>query len=93
MVKFIEDENERENADGVKGILISVGKSNPNKSIYDKYVKRGIDKAVEISINKIKDLSHNVSTKEEIAQVAGISAGTRSRLLLYCTAEADALRG
>jgi chaperonin GroEL len=43
-------------------------------------MKRGIDKAVEISINKIKDLSHNVSTKEEIAQVAGISAGNNSEI-------------
>ena len=43
-------------------------------------MKRGIDKAVEISINKIKDLSHPVSTKEEIAQVAGISAGNNSEI-------------
>ena len=49
MVKFIEDENELENADGVKGILISVGKSNPNKSFYDNYVKRGIDKALSFA--------------------------------------------
>ncbi|MBR6127363.1 chaperonin GroEL [bacterium] len=43
-------------------------------------MKRGIDKAVEISINKIKNLSHPVSTKEEIAQVAGISAGNNSEI-------------
>ena len=43
-------------------------------------MKRGIDKAVEISVNKIKDLSHTVSTKEEIAQVAGISAGNNSEI-------------
>ena len=43
-------------------------------------MKRGIDKAVDISINKIKDLSHPVSTKEEIAQVAGISAGNNSEI-------------
>ncbi len=43
-------------------------------------MKRGIDKAVEIAISKIKDLSHNVSTKEEIAQVAGISAGNNSEI-------------
>ena len=41
---------------------------------------RGIDKAVEISINKIKDLSRPVNTKEEIAQVAGISAGNNSEI-------------
>ena len=43
-------------------------------------MKRGIDKAVEIAISKIKDLSHPVSTKEEIAQVAGISAGNNSEI-------------
>ena len=43
-------------------------------------IKRGIDKAVEISINKIKDLSKPVNTKEEIAQVAGISAGNNSEI-------------
>lgn len=49
MVKFIEDENEPENADGVKGRLIPIGKSNPDKSIYDKYVKRGIDKTLSFA--------------------------------------------
>ena len=43
-------------------------------------IKRGIDKAVNISINKIKDLSKPVNTKEEIAQVAGISAGNNSEI-------------
>ncbi|MBQ7125955.1 chaperonin GroEL [bacterium] len=43
-------------------------------------MKRGIDKAVEISINKIRDLSRPVNTKEEIAQVAGISAGNNSEI-------------
>ena len=43
-------------------------------------MKRGIDKAVDIAINKIRDLSKSVSTKEEIAQVAGISAGNNSEI-------------
>ena len=43
-------------------------------------MKRGIDKAVEISINKVRDLSRPVNTKEEIAQVAGISAGNNSEI-------------
>ena len=43
-------------------------------------MKRGIDKAVEIAINKIKTLSRPVNTKEEIAQVAGISAGNNSEI-------------
>ena len=43
-------------------------------------MKRGIDKAVDIAINKIRDLSKSVSTKEELAQVAGISAGNNSEI-------------
>jgi chaperonin GroEL len=43
-------------------------------------MKRGIDKAVDIAINKIRDLSRPVNTKEEIAQVAGISAGNNSEI-------------
>ena len=43
-------------------------------------MKRGIDKAVEVAVNKIRDLSKSVSTKEEIAQVAGISAGNNSEI-------------
>ena len=43
-------------------------------------MKRGIDKAVEIATSKIRDLSRPVNTKEEIAQVAGISAGNNSEI-------------
>ncbi len=43
-------------------------------------MKRGIDKAVEISIEEIKKLSKPVNTKEEIAQVAGISAGNNKEI-------------
>ena len=43
-------------------------------------MKRGIDKAVEVAVSKIRDLSKSVSTKEEIAQVAGISAGNNSEI-------------
>jgi chaperonin GroEL len=43
-------------------------------------MKRGIDKAVEISIDKIKKLSKSVNTKEETAQVATISAGNNSEI-------------
>lgn len=38
-------------------------------------MKRGIDKAVELSVEKIKSMSKAVDTKEETAQVATISAG------------------
>ena len=43
-------------------------------------IKRGIDKAVEYSVQKIKEMSKEVATKEEIAQVASISAGNNSEI-------------
>ena len=42
-VIFIEDENDKENADGVKGHLEVVGETLYKPGIYDKYVKRAID--------------------------------------------------
>lgn len=49
MVKFIADDSESENADGVRGHLVSVGKSNPDTSFYDRFVKRGIDKTLSFA--------------------------------------------
>lgn len=43
-------------------------------------MKRGIDKAVEAAIAKIKSMSRPVNTKEEIAQVAAISAGNNKEI-------------
>lgn len=43
-------------------------------------MKRGIDKAVELSIEKIKSMSKPVNTKEETAQVATISAGNSKEI-------------
>lgn len=43
-------------------------------------MKRGIDKAVSISIEKIKSMSKAVNTKEETAQVATISAGNNPEI-------------
>ena len=43
-------------------------------------MKRGIDKAVEYSIAKIKSMSKAVNTKEETAQVATISAGNNKEI-------------
>ena len=43
-------------------------------------MKRGIDKAVELAVAKIKDMSKPVNTKEEIAQVAAISAGNNKEI-------------
>lgn len=39
-VVFIADENDKENADGVKGHLESVGVSDYHPGIYDRYIKR-----------------------------------------------------
>lgn len=43
-------------------------------------MKRGIDKAVELSVEKIKSMSKPVKTKEETAQVATISAGNSTEI-------------
>lgn len=42
-VVFVEDENDKENADGVRGHLEAVGNSNYKETFYTKYVKRGMD--------------------------------------------------
>lgn len=42
-VVFIEDENDKENADGMRGHLEAIGVTEPKKGIYTKYIKRGID--------------------------------------------------
>lgn len=42
-VVFVEDENDPENADGVRGHLEAVGDSEYKPGIYDKYIKRVID--------------------------------------------------
>ncbi len=43
-------------------------------------MKRGIDKAVEDAVEKVKSMSKPVNTKEEIAQVAAISAGNNKEI-------------
>ena len=43
-------------------------------------MKRGIDKAVESAVSKIKSMARPVNTKEEIAQVASISAGNSKEI-------------
>lgn len=45
-VVFVEDENDKENADGVKGHLEAVGDSEYVPSFYENYFKRGIDKVL-----------------------------------------------
>ena len=45
-VIFVPDENDPENADGVRGHLMAVGNSDFTPTFYDKYVKRGLDIAL-----------------------------------------------
>lgn len=42
-VEFVEDQHDKENADGLKGHLVAVGDSNPPKTFYYKFVKRLLD--------------------------------------------------
>lgn len=42
-VVFVEDENDKENADGLKGHLEAVAETEHKAGIYEKYIKRGID--------------------------------------------------
>lgn len=42
-VVFVENENEPENADGVRGHLEAVGESSHQAGFYAKYIKRGLD--------------------------------------------------
>lgn len=42
-VVFVENKNEPENADGVRGHLEAVGKSSHQAGFYEKYIKRGLD--------------------------------------------------
>lgn len=42
-VVFVPDENDPENADGVRGYLEAVGESDYNPGIYEKYIKRAMD--------------------------------------------------
>ena len=42
-VVFVENENEPENADGVRGHLEAMGESQHKAGFYEKYIKRGLD--------------------------------------------------
>ena len=42
-VVFVENENEPENADGVRGHLEAVGEYQHKAGVYEKYIKRGLD--------------------------------------------------
>lgn len=42
-VRFVENENEKENADGMRGHLEAVGEADGKRSFYDRFIKRVID--------------------------------------------------
>lgn len=42
-VKFVKDDNEKENADGIRGHLVAVGNSNHKAGFYEIYIKRLLD--------------------------------------------------
>lgn len=54
--------------------IFSEGLKNVAAGANPMLLKRGIDKAVEVAVGEIQKLSKDVKTKEEIAQVAAISA-------------------
>ncbi len=54
--------------------IIREGLKNVTSGANPMYIKRGISKAVEISVARIKEISKDISHKDEIAQVATISA-------------------
>ena len=43
-------------------------------------IKRGMDKGVKLAVQKIKDMSQSVDSKEKLAQVATISAGNNHEI-------------
>lgn len=49
MVRFVENKDEQENADGVKGHLEAIAPSNHQSSFYEKYTKRVLDIVVSLS--------------------------------------------
>lgn len=42
-VTFVEDENDKENADGVRGHLVEIGVNDAKTKLYDRYLKRVMD--------------------------------------------------
>ena len=49
IVRFVENKDEQENADGVRGHLEAIGPSNHQPGIYETYIKRVLDVVVSLS--------------------------------------------
>ena len=60
--------------------IVKEGLKNLTAGAIPMSMKRGIDKAVDVAVKNIKDMSRPVNTKEEIAQVASISAGNNNEI-------------
>ena len=60
--------------------IVREGLKNLTAGANPKSMKRGIDKAVEIGVEKIKSTAKSVDTKAGIAQVATISAGNNPEI-------------
>ena len=56
--------------------IVTEGLKNVTAGVNPMYLKRGIQKAVDVVVESIKEQSHEVSNREEIAQVACISANS-----------------
>jgi len=56
-------------------IIIKEGFKNVAAGANPMVLKRGIKGAVEVAVEEIKSIAHKIETKENIAQVASISAG------------------
>lgn len=48
-VRFVENKDEAENADGVRGHLEAVGQTNHKANIYERFIKRGLDVMLSFS--------------------------------------------
>ena len=57
--------------------IINQGIKNVASGVNPLAIKRGIEKAIEVLTNKLKEISKPISTKEEKAQVASISANDK----------------
>lgn len=57
--------------------IVKEGLKNVSAGANPMFVKKGIEQAVEVAVNEIKKFSKPISTKDEIASVAAISAASQ----------------
>lgn len=66
--------------------IVSEGLKNIASGANPMLIRSGIDKAVKVAVNKLKEISKPVSSDTEIMQVASISAGSDEIGSLICSA-------